>query len=310
MGIFWFALLAMALIGGLVVWRKRRHRSARRTWRERFSGLQWRMTFSYVWITTASVLVFVLLVNPLRLLLVPLALVISLIFWFRKRRISSYPRSATLSTVWIIIVSLLVLVALFSALDALFSSITPGGQSSTPINARDTVKQVAQQYASSIEQQAAGNALGATFPYPLGQALDFSPDDYTDIHAKSLLSESRVPYLPKLYPTNQPVTFALLIAPDQHILSSSYPARYPLGEQTAPLLPTQIQWIEQALHGNERDGTFAGANGTMIYATASVRNKHAQSDGKNPCLQYSLKTPPGRSHPGRYLRPAKAPGPP
>jgi signal transduction histidine kinase len=279
MRIFWFALLAVALIGGLVAWLKRRRKSARRTWRERFSGLQWRMTFSYVWITTASILVFALLVSPLRLLIVPLALVIGLIFWLRNRRISSYPRGSTLSTVWIIIISLLLLVVLFSSLDAFFNPTTPGGQTSTPADAIGTVKQVAQQYASSIEQQAEGNALGATFPYPLGQALDVSPDSYTDRDAKSLLSGGHVPYLPKLYPANQPVTFALLIAPDQHILSSSYPARYPLGEQATALLPTQIQWIEQALHGNEHGGAFADANGTMVYATASVLNKHKQSVG-------------------------------
>jgi signal transduction histidine kinase len=132
------------------------------------------------------------------------------------------------------------------------------------------VKQVADHFASSIEEQARGQTLSHDFPYPLGQPLDSNPDDYRDANSASLLQDSNlVPYLPRLYP-NQPVTFALLIAPDRRILSSSYPACYPIGGQSALLLPEQESWITRALNGKETAGIFARPDGEMVYAAASV----------------------------------------
>lgn len=140
------------------------------------------------------------------------------------------------------------------------------------------VKQVAQRFAGNIQQQASGHPLGSSFPYPLGQPLNFSPDNYTDANARSLLTSDTVPYLPKLY-LKQAVTFALLITPDQRILSSSYPARYPIGAQSAQLLPTQEPWISQALHGKETENIFESPDGAMVFATTSVFNQAHQSVG-------------------------------
>lgn len=286
MGITWPVLLAVALVVGLIVWLRRQRGATRRTWRERFGGLQWRMTFSYVWITIASVLIGAILLNFISFVLVPIAILIGLLIWFKNRHawskhFSSLRWRSPSTYIWIAITSIVVLLALFNSASTFFRQTTLWGQPTSPrIDNISTVNQAAQAYANNIAQQAQHHALGTKFSYPLGRPLTSDPGTYTDVDAHSLLRSGEVPYLPKLYPANQPVSFVLLIAPDQRILSSSYPARYPVGMQTDTLLPIQqSRWIAQALHGHDLNGTFDDTNGTMIYATASVLDEHGRAVG-------------------------------
>lgn len=226
------------LLAGVILWWRWRQRTrrtslelpaipprARSGCRRHFTGLQWRMTFSYVWITIASILLF-------------FAVVTFIISFINTNQPSIADNIAV-------------------------------------------VKATAQQYASEVALQAQGETLGAVFPYPLGEKLQNSnPGTYTDSEASNLLSDTNeVPYLTRLYPANQPVSFALLIAPDLRVLSSSYPSRYSPGISAATLLPAQVYVLRDALSGSERQGTFNQSEGTMIYATATIWNKAKQPVG-------------------------------
>ena len=284
MGIIWLALLIIALIGGLITWRKQPRAAVQRTGCKRFNGLQWRMTFSYVWITIASVLTVAILLNIISFILIPIALLIGLLLWLRNRRKwRAYVRGlrwrSASTYFWIAIISLLVIPALFNSISNSFSQAASLEQSPSRSDMITTVNLAAQQYANAIAQQAPGQTLGAAFPYPLGQPLSTNPDTYQDTDASSFLKTEEVPYLPELYSARQPVTFALLIAPDQRILSSSYPARYPINALATVLLPAQSQWIAQTLRGHALQGTFVDTYGTMIYATASISDKHTHTIG-------------------------------
>jgi len=195
--------------------------------RRRFCGLQFRMTFSYVWITIASLLLFFIPLNIIGFL--------------------------------------------------------ANGGNTTDTMTRDVavVNTTARQYATEIALQAQGKELGAVFPYPLGERLqNVNPETYVDSEAANLLrSINAVPYLSRLYPNSQPVSFALLIAPDLRILSSSYPLRYTPGAMVADLLPARLSLFHAALAGTARQGTFPQAAGTMIYATATVWSRAGQPAG-------------------------------
>ena len=106
-----------------IFWRRRQRSSTRRTWRERFSGLQWRMTFSYVWITIASVLVFSILLSGISIVLVPLAIAIGLILWLRSRarHLSNLQPRVKLSCIQITIAIILMIFALCSVINGAFN---------------------------------------------------------------------------------------------------------------------------------------------------------------------------------------------
>lgn len=195
--------------------------------RRHFSGLQFRMTFSYVWITIASLLLLFLLVNAIGLL--------------------------------------------------------AGGEDGTNALVQDiaVVDVTARQYATEIALQAQGKPPGPVFPYPLGEKLQgINPDNYVDADATNLLRNTNaVPYLTRLYPDSQPVSFALLIAPDLRILSSSYPLRYAPGGTAADLLPDRLSLVRAALAGSAHQGIFNEPQGTMIYATATVWSSAGQPVG-------------------------------
>src|SRR5579859_2502991 len=113
MGILWLALLIIALIGGLIIWRKQPRAAVQRTGCRRFSGLQWRMTFSYVWITIASVLTVAILLDIISFILAPIAIIIGLLLWLINRRkwrayVRGLPWRSASTYFWIAIISLLV----------------------------------------------------------------------------------------------------------------------------------------------------------------------------------------------------------
>lgn len=233
-----YLLLIILILAGIIFWLVRRQRKNeapladvaaplpknQRGCRGRLTGLQMRMTFSYVWITIVSILLIFVVVN---------------------------------------------VISVFVA------------KSDTFQDDIALVQATAQQYAKEVAQQAQGKALPGVFPYPLGDRLqNTSPDNYTDSQASNLLRYTNtVPYLSRLYPANQPISFALLIAPDRSILSSSYPARYAPGESASTLLPASSQFFQDALRGSTQSGTFDALEGTAIYAATSVRDKAGQPIG-------------------------------
>ena len=225
-------LLIVFILIGIILWLMMRRRIARAGpakrpvlpleersgCRRRLSGLQFRMTFSYVWITIASLLLFFIPLN---------------IIGFLADR--------------------------GNATDVMTQDVA-------------VVNATARQYATEVALQAQGQAPGAVFPYPLGEKLqNIDPDKYVDSEAANLLrSINAVPYLSRLYPDSQSVSFALLIAPDLRILSSSYPLRYAPGGKAADLLPARLSLLQAVLAGTAQQGTFPEPTGTMIYATATV----------------------------------------
>ncbi|HLI68662.1 MAG TPA: sensor histidine kinase [Ktedonobacteraceae bacterium] len=191
-----------------------------------------------------------------------------------KRRFGLQLRM-TFSYVWITIVSILVFALLLDFASIFFSQLEPG------VDASAVVRETAQQYATWVADQAQGATLGNVFPYPLGASLSgVNPDDYIDSDARNMLETDHVvPYLSKLYPDSQPVTFALLVAPNMHILSSSYPMRYLPGASVRDLLRRQADWIQRALNGLEGRGTFTEPGGTQIYTVTPVWSRAGQPVG-------------------------------
>lgn len=232
-----YSLFIILFLLGIILWLLKRQKKdlsdvippkARTGCRGRFNSLQWRMTFSYVWITIVSIL----------LILGGLTVVINAVVSFVAK----------------------------------------------PVPATDNValvQAVARHYANEVAQQAQGGALGNVFPYPLGERIQEGSAYYNDAtYSDNLLkNEDAVPYLRALYPADEPVSFALLVAPDMRVLSSSYPARYAPGANASSLLPAQTQFFQNALRGSAQNGTFASVPGTMIYASATVWSKAGQPVG-------------------------------
>jgi signal transduction histidine kinase len=72
---------------------------------------------------------------------------------------------------------------------------------------------------------------------------------------------------------------ALLVAPDGHLLASSYPASYPAGISISALLPVQSRAISQALAGQASNGTEYFSSTKFGYAAEPVWSKDKQPIG-------------------------------
>lgn len=296
MAMVWLAALSSLLAGGLAAWyirrrvKARKGSSARKSWRARFNSLQWRMTFSYIWLTIVSILVASLLLSSYSFVIIPLMLAMGLYFWLKNRRQGTTqswrihlailrPRLSC-SFIGLVAMTIILVLTTISSINLYLSPLFSAPPQTSSLRANDLfiVKQIAQQYAGSIGQQAGNFTSGELLPYPLGRPLLSDPNDYSDASAIDDLESKEVPYLPRLYP-HQAVSFALLISPAQQILSSSYPALYAPGKEISTLLPTQSTWIARALRGDERQGSFTDTYGTMIYATASISGRNQQIVG-------------------------------
>lgn len=298
MAIVWLVWLVMLLLGGpvlVIYWLARRRadivkgKATRKSWRARFNSLQWRMTFSYIWLTIVSILVAFLLINSFSFLLIPLALVAGVVFWLKNRRRGTLPdwRASlallrprlSCSFIGLAAIAITLVLIMIGSIGSLLSLLTPPAeQVSSQANDLTIVKQVAEQYASSIERQTRNFPPGELLPYPLGEPLTSDPDTYDDASALSDLKDDVVPYLPRLY-AHQAVSFALLISLDQQILSSSYPALYTPGKQINTLLPEQSAWIMRALQGQEQQGNFTDMQGKMVYAAVGIFGRNRQIIG-------------------------------
>src|SRR5262249_23318604 len=86
----------------------------------------------------------------------------------------------------------------------------------------------------------------------------------------------QIPYIAANAPRTHPFAFALVIAPDGHILASSYPQRYPPQTSASLLLPHRATLIGEALEGIEGSGQDLAAASRSIYAAEPIwsRTQH------------------------------------
>ncbi|HLG64706.1 MAG TPA: histidine kinase [Ktedonosporobacter sp.] len=134
------------------------------------------------------------------------------------------------------------------------------------------VQQTAQQYASAIAAQSKGASLNPATTYALGTP---------GARATTLTIEPGkgvvIPAITGRYPDNEPIAFALLVAPNGKVIASSYPQRYHKGAQAAQLVPDQTSLINNALQGKQDDRTklsqlIAAGNTEEVAATVWGKN--------------------------------------
>src|SRR6266700_1535065 len=120
---------------------------------------------------------------------------------------------------------------------------------------------VLQRQAQSYAQIAALQAQGDTLALPNQENLVYP------VFAPSISTAS---------PDPKSVFIALLIAPDGHLVASSYPSRYSAGMSISALLPEQRRAIGQALAGQASTGTEHLSSITLEYAAEPVWSKDHQ----------------------------------
>src|SRR6266705_4493959 len=127
---------------------------------------------------------------------------------------------------------------------------------------QSTVKRIAQEYAKVAAAQGGGVALGPNSTFQPGQpsSLVLPGED----------ASQQVPYVTAHSPAPQMEEFALLLAPNGQILSSSYPLSYPVSASAAHLLPEQKQLILNALSGRGGSTITITALGHIISAAEPV----------------------------------------
>ncbi len=167
------------------------------------------------------------------------------------------------------VVSFLLLVALTTGvLEAFFS----GSQGNNTF-LRDTQQQ-AQAYALVAALQGQGTALDPRTTFMPGQAHTLAlPGQENQVY------NVFAPYISTATPDPTAVTVALLIAPDGHLIASSYPSRYPAGMAVAALLPEQRRAIGQALAGQASTGTEQLSLAPLAYAAEPVWSGEHQPMG-------------------------------
>lgn len=131
----------------------------------------------------------------------------------------------------------------------------------------DTVRdaqQKAQVYALEAATQASGAGLPADLTFQPGQRFSIAVP----------VAGSKTDDLP--YITQNvagPHQAALLITLDMHILTSSYPVRYPPGTPAAQILSRQMSLIQTALGGSPISGTVTTEQGRFIGAASPIWSK-------------------------------------
>ena len=130
------------------------------------------------------------------------------------------------------------------------------------------LQQQAQAYALSAAVQAQGVALDPQTNFIPGQAhtLAFSNQEnpYYGVFAPYVATASQDPFS---------IHLALLVAPDGHLVASSYPSRYAAGMPISALLPAQMQAINLALAGKSSVGTESVPAATVAYDAETVWSK-------------------------------------
>jgi HAMP domain-containing protein len=166
---------------------------------------------------------------------------------------------SVLSFMLLAVLGQVVLIALFGSGDGAFPAL---------------MQQPAQAYALAAAVQADGVALDP--------ATNFDPEQVHTIAidlAQSQQDHTFASYISAGAPDPTSVTIALLIAPDGHLVASSYPARYPAGMALSALLPVQQQAIKEALTGHDSTGAEQISSASVGYAAEPVWSKTHQPIG-------------------------------
>jgi len=174
-------------------------------------------------------------------------------------RLSGLGTRLTLAYMWVTAVLVLVLeiLAVIGLLILLFSVILP-------FTYTLVVRQTAERYAFAASLQAKGSALDPQSTFRENQPGTLALPG-TPAHG-----DFQVPYTAANAPRTHPFAFALVIAPDGHILASSYPQRYPLQTSASLLLPHRASLIAVALEGIEGSGQDLAATSRSIYAAEPI----------------------------------------
>lgn len=180
---------------------------------------------------------------------------------------SSLRAHMTVSYVAVSIGSALTFMLLAELVRAILVALIGGADGGFPA----VMQQQAQTYALSAEVQAEGVALDPTTNFIPGQAHTiFSDNQQFGVPA---------PYISTTAPDSLSISIVMLIAPDGHLVASSYPARYPAGMPASALLPEQRQAIDHALAGQASAGTEQFSSVALGYAAEPVWSKEHQPIG-------------------------------
>ena len=125
-------------------------------------------------------------------------------------------------------------------------------------------RETAKLYALAAAAQAGGTVLD---PH-----TTFEPGRSSSIYlSKEYFSNAgNIQYINTRSPNTQNAAFALLIAPDGHVLASSYPARYPVMTPVVQLLPSRSQLIKKALAGVPGSTVDGTSQGRIVCAVETI----------------------------------------
>lgn len=137
-------------------------------------------------------------------------------------------------------------------------------------------KTVASQYAQQASSLSGGKALDPAIVFSENTPTFLTiPGNNANTFIKiSASNDNSVPYVSGLYPGNQAVPFALLIAPDGRVLASTYPRRYPVGLSVKTLLPNQSSLIDRSLASPDSSEVINTAAGRVGCATQIILNQN------------------------------------
>jgi NarL family two-component system sensor histidine kinase LiaS len=139
----------------------------------------------------------------------------------------------------------------------------------------DGVIASARQAAELYALTAAVQAPGAT----LDPQTTFEPGQPSSIALPKDGNTNSVPYITSRSLNASTTAFALLIAPDGHVLASSYPARYPALMPIAQLLPSEAHLIMNGLAGVPGISVNETAQVRAIGAVEAIRNREKKVIG-------------------------------
>ena len=125
-------------------------------------------------------------------------------------------------------------------------------------------RETAKLYALAAAAQAGGTVLD---PH-----TTFEPGRSSSIYlSKEYFSNAgNIQYINTRFPNTQNAAFVLLIAPDGHVLASSYPARYPVMTPVVQLLPSRSQLIKKALAGVPGSTVDGTSQGRIVCAVETI----------------------------------------
>ncbi len=134
-----------------------------------------------------------------------------------------------------------------------------------------STRQTAELYALTVAVQAGGAMLDPR--------TTFEPGQPSSIILPRDGNTNSVPYIKTRTPNASTAAFALLIAPDAHVLASSYPALYPTTMPIAQLLPNETHLIMNGLAGMPGIRVIETEQGRAVGAVEAVRSRAQQVIG-------------------------------